>query len=116
MLGGVEIMTDRLLTEEEIGNEYGLWADFDKDDLCQVHAVREVVQSQDTKTLKAVGEWLEKWVLDSTARLLPEIKDIKQLRELSLHNDMVLAQLELKGGVIHVKKLINQLKQGKMSE
>ena len=50
-------MTDRLLTDEEMWVESERNSDWDDEQIWE-----QISQAQDTKTLKAIGEWLEQTI------------------------------------------------------
>ena len=91
-----------LLTDEEMLEDVVKWQkehggemiDFDSHNMLQRKA-----------QLKKGVEWLEQEILDSESKLSDNVKDKALLRELSLKNDIVIAQMELKGSIIGFKEL-----------
>ena len=98
-----------LLTDEEVNIEvYKTMAAIGLSDIAKKGITRDsiAVKAQAKKIL----EMIEGKIKDYEPRLSKHVKSTRLIRDLSLKNDIVIAQLELKGEIICLKELRQTLK------
>ena len=90
-----------LLTDEEIlaiAESQPMWRD---GDIIWTNRAQVIAKAQ----RKKVGDGIDERIQDMESNLSVHVKDNKSIRDLSLKNDIVIAQLELKGSIIGLKEL-----------